>query len=162
MNPRARRCAVPADSKVLRSFPFHHYKDAFKLTLRSDDKRDLAQLLAARGSGWLERCLSVVRDALVAPFGLKPIGKRSMAPFERLDIDTEEAIFAVDDKHVDVRIAYRTESACAQRQLVATTLVRVHSRFGWAYLCAILPFHFLIVRRQLQRMAKAQHAASAP
>ncbi|WP_367265422.1 DUF2867 domain-containing protein [Polaromonas sp.] len=40
-----------------------------------------------------------------------------------------------------------------QRLLVATTLVRVHSAFGWMYLCAILPFHFFIVRRQLERIA---------
>lgn len=155
MPPRAHRCAVPAGSKVLQTFQTHHYKDAFKLLLAASDRRDLAQLLAARGSGWPERCLSRIRDTLVAPFGLKPIGKPSMAPFERLDIDSEEAIFAIDDRHVDVRIAYRTEAAGAERQLVATTLVRVHGALGWIYLYAILPFHFFIVRRQLERIAGA-------
>ncbi len=73
----------------------------------------MEQLLAARGTGLPERWLARIRDALVAPFGLKPIGKRGMAPFERLELNAEEAnyaIYAIDDRHVDVRIAYRSES----------------------------------------------------
>jgi hypothetical protein len=90
---------------------------------------------------------------LVAPFGLKPIGKAAMAPFERLDLGRDEAVYAVNDRHVDVRIAYRTQPSGTQRQLTATTLVRVHGAFGWVYLMAILPFHFFIVKRQLERIA---------
>lgn len=156
MNPRAFKCDVPADAKAFGSLPGHHYKDAFKLVLPAGDERDMEQLLAARGTGLPERWLAHLRDALVAPFGLKPIGKRGMAPFERLELTPDEAIYAIDDRHVDVRIAYRAETVGAQRQLIATTLVRVHNALGWVYLCAILPFHFFIVKRQLERIA-AQH-----
>lgn len=103
-----------------------------------------------------ERCLARLRDALVAPIGLKPTGKRGLAPFERLELGPDEAIYAIDDRHVDVRIACRTELVAGQKGLIATTLVRVPNAFGWIYLCAILPFHFFIVRRQLERIA-AQH-----
>jgi len=153
VKPRARKCPVPPGTKVFATLPLHHYRDAFTLTLAPGDRRSLEELLAARGTGLPERCLARLRDALVAPFGLKPIGKPGMAPFERLELGPDEAIYAVDDKHVDVRVAYLTRAADAQRELTATTLVRVNHPLGWIYLGAILPFHFLIVRRQLERMA---------
>ena len=153
MKPRAHKCAVPSCTKVFETLPQHHYRDAFKLMLPPGDERSMEQLLAARGTGVPERCLARLRDALVAPFGLKPIGKPGMAPFERLELGPDEAIYAVDDKHVDVRVAYLTRAADARRELTATTLVRVNHPLGWVYLCAILPFHFFIVRRQLERIA---------
>jgi hypothetical protein len=152
MQQHAHRCAVPAHAQVFASLPGHHYQDAFKIALADNDARDLAQLLAARGTGRPERWLARLRDMVVAPFGLKPIGQPAMAPFEHLALSTAEAIYAVDDRHVDVRIAYRTETTGTQRQLIATTLVRVHHALGWVYLVGILPFHFYIVKRQLERI----------
>ncbi|WP_410505678.1 hypothetical protein [Janthinobacterium sp.] len=35
----------------------------------------------------------------------------------------------------------------------------MHNALGWVYPAAILPFHFLIVRRQLERIA-ARHFAT--
>lgn len=162
MKLRAHKCKVPLRTRVFESLPGHDYKDAFKLELAPDDQRSLDELLAARGTGLPERCLARLRDAVVAPFGLKPIGKPGMAPFERLDLGPDEAVYAVDDKHVDVRVAYLAQSTGARRELTATTLVRVHNALGWLYLGAILPFHFLIVRRQLERIAKLGSPAAAP
>lgn len=156
MKQRAHRCGVPAHTRVFESLPGYHYQDAFKLVLAQGDARNLAQLLAARGTGLPERWLARLRDLLVAPFGLKPIGRPAMAPFERLALSADEAIYAVDDRHVDVRIAYCTVTTGAQRQLTATTLVRVHNALGWVYLAGILPFHFYVVKRQLERIA-AKH-----
>ncbi len=153
MTQRAHRCKVPTHTRVITSLPGHHYQDAFKLTLADGDTRTLPQLLAARGTGRSERWLARVRDVLVAPFGLKPIGRPAMAPFESLTLHANEAIYAVNDRHVDVRIAYCTETSGAQRQLIATTLVRVHNTLAWVYLVAILPFHFYVVKRQLERIA---------
>nr|WP_317203813.1 hypothetical protein [Janthinobacterium sp.] len=83
MKQQARKCPVPADAKVFASLPGHHYADAFQLVLPAADRRGMEQLLAARGSGHPERWLARLRDSLVAPFGLKPIGKPAMAAFDR-------------------------------------------------------------------------------
>jgi hypothetical protein len=97
--------------------------------------------------------LARIRDVLVAPFGLKPIGRAGMAPFETVERHEDEVIYGVDDRHADVRITYRLNEDQGVRTLAATTLVRMHNALGRVYLLGILPFHFLIVRRQLKRIA---------
>lgn len=141
------------DARVFKVMPAYHYSDTFSIQLADADLRTLDELLAARGAGGPERVLARIRDALVAPFSLKPIGKAGMAPFETIEHHEDEAIYGVDDRHADVRIAYRLIAEQGTRTLTATTLVRLHNTFGCLYLFGILPFHFFIVRRQLKRCA---------
>lgn len=143
------------DAHVFKVMPAYHYSDTFSIRLYSADRRSLDELIAARGTGTPERILARIRDAIVAPFGLKPIGRAGMAPFETIERHEDEAIYGVDDRHADVRIAYRLYEEEGARTLTATTLVRLHNRLGRLYLLSILPFHFLIVRRQLKRIARA-------
>ncbi len=44
-------------------------------------------------------------------------------------------------------------SAVGRRSVTATTLVLTHNRLGRSYLACILPFHRLVVRGMLQRLA---------
>lgn len=131
------------------------YGDTVSIKLPVDDTRSLAELMAARGTGRLEAGLARLRDGFVRPFGLKPIGARAMAPFDQTKIGDDHAIFGVDDAHVDFRLVYGLEPHGRQRVLRATSLVRFNHPLGAAYLTAILPGHFLIVRRQLRRIARA-------
>jgi hypothetical protein len=147
-------CQASADSHVFKTLPAYHYSDAFGIRLADVDCRTLNQLLAARGAGAPEHILARIRDFLVAPIDLKPIGKVGMAPFETIERHADEVIYGVNDRHVDVRIAYRLSEEQQARTLTATTLVRIHNAFGRFYLLSILPFHFLIVRRQLKRVAR--------
>jgi hypothetical protein len=144
-----------ARARVFQVMPAHNYADTFNIRLAGSDRRTLDQLLAARGTGGPERVLARLRDLLVAPFGLIPIGRAGMAPFETVEHHEDEVIYGVDDRHADVRIAYRLSEEQGVRTLAATTLVRLHNTLGRVYLLSILPFHFLIVRRQLKRIASA-------
>lgn len=143
------------DAHVFQVMPAYHYSDTFSIRLADVDQRTLDQLLVARGTGGPERVLARIRDLLVAPFGLKTIGKAGMAPFETIERHEDEVIYGVDDRHADVRIAYRLSEDQGARTLSAMTLVRLHNALGRLYLLGILPFHFLIVRRQLKRIARA-------
>jgi hypothetical protein len=149
-----------AGAHVFKVLPAYHYADTFSIRLAAGDQRTLDQLLAARGTGGPERILARIRDLLVAPFGLKPIGKPGMAPFETVERHEDEVIYGVDDRHADVRIAYRLNEEQGVRSLAATTLVRMHNTLGRVYLLGILPFHFLIVRRQLTRIAGAASSSA--
>ncbi len=147
-------CKPEPRDRVFGTLPGFHYSDAFCIRLAAADGRTLEQLMAARGTGHLEKMLARLRDAVTAPFGLKPIGGAGMAPFETVEHHEGEIVFGVDDRHADVRIAYALcGSTGTERTLRATTAVRLNNAFGRIYLIGILPFHFLIVRRQLKRIA---------
>lgn len=147
-------CQADPASHIFRVMPAYNYSDAFSIILENDDSRTLEELLSARGTGWPERVLAQIRDVLVAPFGLKPIGRAGMAPFETIERHVDEVIYGVDDTHANVRIGYRLVDHAGKRTLTATTLVRTLNTFGRLYLMSILPFHVLIVRRQLKRIVR--------
>lgn len=149
---RARACAVRPGLRIHRHLPNANHADAFCIALPAQAPHALDALIARRGTAALERVLSVLRDQLVRPFGLKPIGKPAMAPFQLLELDAQEAVYGVDDRHCDVRLSYTTRRGQQGLELVATTLVKTHNGLGRFYLRCILPFHGLIVRRQLQRI----------
>jgi hypothetical protein len=149
-------CQAAPESHIFKVMPAYHYSDAFSIVLEDKDSRTLEELLSARGTGWPERILAQLRDALVAPFGLKLIGKEGMAPFETIERHVDEVIYGVDDTHANVRIGYRLTEDAGKRTLTATTLVRTNNAFGRVYLLSILPFHVLIVRRQLKRIARTR------
>lgn len=146
---------MPPGLRVHRHLPHANHADAFCIALPEHGPHALDALIARRGTATLERLLAALRDLLVRPFGLKPIGRPAMAPFELLELGAKEAVYGVDDKHCDVRLSYTLRSGVQGQgaELVATTLVRTHNRLGRFYLRCILPFHGLVVRRQLQRIA---------
>lgn len=146
-------CQADPSYHIFDTLPAYHYSDAFSIILENSDTRTLKDLLEARGTGWPERILARLRDILVVPFGLKPIGQVAMAPFETIEQHVDEVIYGINDTHANVRIGYRLIEKAGQRLLIATTLVRTNNTFGRLYLLSILPFHVLIVRRQLKRIA---------
>lgn len=135
-------------------FPFH-YGDTFSIRLSAGDTRSLSEMMAARGTGALEAHLARLRDAMVRPFGLKPIGAAAIAPFDQKQMVSGQAVFGIDDKHVDFRLIYSLETDRVGQTLRATSLVRVRHPLGAVYLATILPGHVVIVRRQLRRIARA-------
>lgn len=98
--------------------------------------------------------LLLVRRFVTAPFGLSNDGpdapnKVGIFPVEQ---ETErELIAGFDDKHLNFRVSV----LCEEGLVHLATWVRPHNFGGRAYLRAILPFHVLIVRNALRRVAVA-------
>ncbi|USG61231.1 DUF2867 domain-containing protein [Sneathiella marina] len=107
--------------------------------------------------GWA-RFLLQIRRVITTPFGLSNEGPNAadkIGPFP-VEIETEsELIAGFNDKHLDFRV-----SIFAQEGRVSlATWVHPHNIGGRIYLMTILPFHILIVRNALARVATAPSPA---
>ncbi len=102
--------------------------------------------------GWA-RSLLMLRRVLTAPFGLDNDGpdvadKVGVFPVES---ETEvELIAGFNDRHLDFRVCVRCENGTVS----LATWVHPHNVGGRAYLGLILPFHILIARDALARVAR--------
>lgn len=102
--------------------------------------------------GWAKTLLGL-RNALVRPLGLKAdssdTGQGAIFPvqFE----DTQELILGTDDRHLNFRICLRQEDGLVHMG----TWVHCHNPMGRAYLALVMPFHVLIVRNAMRRIARA-------
>ncbi|WP_395541989.1 DUF2867 domain-containing protein [Neotabrizicola sp. sgz301269] len=98
------------------------------------------------------RGLLCLRNALVRPLGLTteaPAGVRAMGMFP-VQIDSrDEFVLGFDDRHLNFRIAVLRQGA----RIYLSTWVHPHNLWGRTYLRLVLPFHILIVRGAIRRMA---------
>lgn len=102
--------------------------------------------------GWA-RFLLLVRRLVTAPFGLSNDGpdvSDKVGPFP-VENETEvELIAGFDDKHLDFRVSVFAKNG----RVSLSTWVHPHNIGGRLYLTAILPFHVLIARDALARVAE--------
>jgi hypothetical protein len=97
--------------------------------------------------GWV-RPLMGIRNALVRPFGLKT-GTEAGAVFPVCLEADDEIVLGTDDRHLNFRIGLIRQDG----RLYMSTWVRPHNVWGRAYLRLVLPFHILISRGAVARMA---------
>jgi hypothetical protein len=110
-----------------------------------------------------------LRDAISTRFGVKSIKGFSGQPVKTVTVGDRLDFFLVEytddttlvlterDRHLDVMTCISTEGSL----LSITSSVRVHNRFGHAYMIPVGIAHRWIVRRylrQLQQMAKGPKA----
>ena len=100
------------------------------------------------------RGLLMVRRIATAPFGLSQDGPEAddkLGPFP-VELDTgTEVIAGFDDKHLNFRVSVYGDG----RRVSLATWVHPHNIGGRIYLTAILPFHILVARNALARVARA-------
>jgi Protein of unknown function (DUF2867) len=144
-----------------------HFIDAYRVSVAGDDldAAAAARSMLARQPAWA-RGLMALRNALVAPLGLKtepgPGDRR-----ERIGIFPVESaapnrvVLGFDDKHLDFRIVVDVAGGAGGSEVTATTVVRLHNLLGRGYLAAILPFHRVIARSMLSRVADLAQADRA-
>ncbi len=95
------------------------------------------------------RALLALRNALVRPFGLKTGDDTD--PIFPTCLDTEdELILGTDDRHLDFRIGLIRQEG----RIYMSTWVHPHNGWGRAYLTLVMPFHILISRGAVARMAR--------
>ncbi len=138
--------------------------DAFSIELagKALDARHAAERMLDSSPLWIE-ALTRLRNLLVAPFGLKTSGKNEMPPRETVGLfpiltqTPDRLVAGFNDKHLDFRVVVDVANSEADtapsQQVTATTLVKTHNLFGRCYLAVILPFHRVIVRAMLRKVA---------
>jgi hypothetical protein len=98
------------------------------------------------------RGLLKIRRVVTAPFGLSndgPPAVDKVGPFP-VEIETpDELIAGFNDKHLDFRLSVMSWNG----QVSLATWVHTHNLGGSVYLGGIMPFHILIVRNALKRVA---------
>jgi hypothetical protein len=133
--------------------------DAYRIGVSDADldARHAAIRMIEDGPRWID-ALMVLRNAIVAPFGLKTGAPDQSPGANRIGIfpvvsETPDRIVAgFNDSHLDFRVVVDVGSGAGGRQVTATTLVLTHNWLGRAYLATIMPFHRLVVRSMLGRL----------
>ncbi|MEO0428789.1 MAG: DUF2867 domain-containing protein [Pseudomonadota bacterium] len=109
---------------------------------------------------WAQLLLRL-RRVLTAPFGLSNDGPEAadkLGPFP-VEVETEDEVIAgFDDRHLDFRVSVMSRDGAVS----LATWVRPHNLAGRGYLAAIMPFHILIARDAVARVARAAPAIPEP
>ena len=106
-------------------------------------------MFSPRGAPSWVRAAIAARQALVPLLG---VPRSDGAAFQRVRVVGDEALIAVDDAHLNVRIALGVDVA---RSLVGcTTAVRLKGRRGRAYFAPVAVGHGPVVQAMLHRTAR--------
>ena len=107
--------------------------------------------LALTMPGWAEALLKL-RNILVKPLGLKTeVDDRDAgdAIFPITYESDSELLMGTNDRHLDFRIAMMQHEG----RVYMSTWVHPHNLLGRAYLQVVMPFHVLICRSSIKRVA---------
>lgn len=120
---------------------------------------EAARLMFGRSPGWV-RALMALRNRIVSLFGLrvadlKVADAAAVAAFPVVCERDDQVVLGFNDSHLDFRIVVDVEpTGAAQSKVAVTTLVHRHNAFGRLYIAVVTPFHRLIVRTTLRRLAR--------
>jgi hypothetical protein len=123
------------------------------------DARQACTRMVLHGPRWVD-ALVRLRNILVTPFGLKTSGEGAPAPggmiglFPVVSETPERLVAGFNDHHLDFRLVVDVAGDATGRQVTSTTLVRTHNLLGRTYLRLIMPFHRLVVRGMMRRIAE--------
>jgi hypothetical protein len=162
--PQVRRTTPPSESVVASWYENASLLDSYSVDLGASSRsnmRELATRVLADPPAWQE-ALIALRDAVVAPFGIKTSDavRTSRESHEQVDFfpvhweGADEIVLGADDRHLDFRLSLLRRLSPIGSLLIATTIVHTHNALGYVYLNAIRPFHHLVVRTNLARCAR--------
>ncbi|WP_120278633.1 DUF2867 domain-containing protein [Rhizobium sp. AG855] len=153
---------ISAESVTLphRALPLANWADCYTVTIFDPEAKalDLARAMFERAPRWIALLLAL-RNSIVVLFGLKSAelgvaDGETVGAFPVVSAREDQVVLGFDDRHLNFRIVLDVTPAGAQaRKLAVTTLVERHNLFGRIYIFLITPFHKLIVRTMLARMA---------
>lgn len=140
--------------------PGAQFIDAYSIGIGDQalDARKAAVRMIEQGPRWIDGLMRL-RNIIVAPFGLKTPAPGGSAQGDSIGVfpvvsETPSRIVAgFNDSHLDFRVVVDVADGPAGRRVIASTLVRTHNRLGRTYLATIMPFHRLVVRGMLGRLA---------
>jgi hypothetical protein len=135
--------------------------DAFRVEIGAAplNAREACTRMVLHGPRWVD-ALTRLRNILVTPFGLKRSGEGAYAPggliglFPVVSETPERLIAGFDDHHLDFRIVVDVAGEATLRHVTLTTLVKTNNLLGRTYLTLITPFHKLVARGMMGKMAE--------
>ncbi len=157
-----RTIAFPRESRLAERAGRAFYEDAFEADLADGALTPLQIARAAFRSTpeWVEMLVGL-RDRMVAPLGLKQVGRLGVrvgegdAPGDALSIfriefsDATELVLGIDDSHLDVRLSFLKRPGA----YVIATVVETHNRLGRLYMLPVGRVHKAIVRLMMRGLA---------
>ena len=149
MKAKVEAINLPADSQLHQKVSETDFLDCFVVN-SSMSPREAANVIVDF-PGWA-RFLLWIRKLVTTPFGLSndgPDADDKIGPFPVESETSKEIIAGFNDKHLDFRVAVFSQS----NQVYLATWVHPHNFGGHAYLKTILPFHVMIARNALARVA---------
>jgi hypothetical protein len=149
--PKVCAAPLPKDSLLNRYVAPGDFTDCF--TARATVSVREAAQIATQFPEWSKGLLKL-RNLIVAPFGLATSGSHegeTFGIFPLLEETDDEMILGIDDSHLDFRISLMSDG----QSVTMSTWVKTHHLGGKIYLNGIMPFHKLIVRSSVARVAQA-------
>jgi hypothetical protein len=168
---RVTRRRSPPASTFLGDLGKFYYWDSYQAPLRRDDlvmHEIYLALFAHPPRGFTQ--LLILRDRIVAPFGLRSSGAadrkateikpayavgEKIARFTLFGQNDTEIVTGGDDTHLDFRVSVRKLIEDGPTRVALTTVVSPHNLLGRTYLSVILPFHRYGVRMLLANAVEA-------
>ena len=102
--------------------------------------------------------LMALRNMIVTPLGLKT-GEHDRPPqarigfFPLLSESETQVIVGMNDRHLDFRCVIDLAETGGGQAITIATVIDRHNLLGRAYLMTVMPFHRMIVRAALARVA---------
>jgi Protein of unknown function (DUF2867) len=165
MVQRVKQVPTPDDSLLAQVAAGADYEDTFLLRVPQGSFSDVDALARAclRFPGWIQRMMRL-RNALVAPFGLKT-GRdvprlveqpEHFAAGDRAGIfqirarNAHELLMGEDDRHLDFRFSLLLREAGDFQDVFATTTVHFHNLWGRLYFLFVAPIHRQVIPSMLR------------
>lgn len=140
---------LPAQSILHQRVAADDFLDCFSVS--SDLPPRKAAEIFTSFPDWV-RLLLRIRRLATAPFGLSNDGPVAPDKIGIFPVETDtgsEIIAGFDDRHLNFRVSILSHDG----RISAATWVHPHNLGGCLYLAAIMPFHKLVVRNGLARVA---------
>ncbi|MDW3222398.1 MAG: DUF2867 domain-containing protein [Paracoccaceae bacterium] len=159
MNSPVTKTVLPAESTLHLRREGRDFLDCYKVA-SALTAPDAAEIIVAFPE-WA-KILVALRNLITSPFGLMKDGPASAQKLGFFPVESSsdaEVIAGFNDRHLDFRVSVLSKEG----HIYLATWVRPHNIGGRIYLTSILPFHILIARNALVRVASiAQPGQKSP
>lgn len=153
--------AIPNESYLRRLYEKPDLADAYTIRLPNNattDPEAIARFLFSHRSPWFS-LLMRLRDALVAPFGIKTSEQLQCSSGDHVGVfkiyekGSYEIVLGEDDIHLDFRLSVLIQMKM-HPYIVLSTVAHCHNLLGRIYIKLITPFHKMVVRSVLGQSAR--------
>lgn len=143
------------------ALPAGEWADAYRVvTTHSFPSARVACETAFTGFPAWVHALMALRNLIVTPLRLKT-GTRSKPAmpkigfFPLLSENPDQVVVGLNDRHLDFRCVLDLAETTNGQAITISTIINRHNWLGRFYLATILPFHRLIMRVVMARLARA-------